>query len=314
MSRVQAFKLTVAAAIAACVVSACTVDADDPELPTGFAEAPGAADGLADPMFELVQEAERLAQEHPGRAIPPREGLVYGGDVSWPNCRPGIGIPERETKGLPMPTDEAEFVIIGLTNGPGYFMNPCLDVQVAWAKQHQMMTSVYSVISFPDDLQLARHGDEGPFDPTTPLGRLRNAGHAQGTFNMNSMRVVGVQSPAIWLDIEPVKDWEWSDDTAANVAVIEGAIRAYTDAGYRLGIYSVPSLWRNIAGTWSPGLPEWRSAGQTSREQALTRCDGDQHAFQGGEPILAQWWDDERDHNLTCPGVGAHLGRWFHQY
>src|SRR5687768_6976562 len=62
---------------------------------------------------------------------PPRtDGLVLGGDVSWPQCPEGMGIPERPTQGLPMPLPSARFVVLGLTNGPAFTPNPCLDDQV----------------------------------------------------------------------------------------------------------------------------------------------------------------------------------------
>ena len=37
-----------------------------------------------------------------------------------------MGIEHKETSGQPMPTEEAEYVVIGLTNGPGFHANPCL--------------------------------------------------------------------------------------------------------------------------------------------------------------------------------------------
>jgi hypothetical protein len=36
--------------------------------------------------------------------------------------------------------------------------------------------------------------------------------------------------------------------------------------------------------------------------------------FQGGPSVLGQWVEAGRDLNLTCPGISANLGRWFHQY
>ena len=61
------------------------------------------------------------------------------------------------------------------------------------------------------------------------------------------------------------------------------------------------------------GLPEWRAAGQTSRQEALDRC-GPDWRIQRGRAVLGQWVEQGRDQNITCPGVGADLGRWFQQY
>lgn len=300
--------------------------ATDDGAPPVSATSPGpAAESLAaaaeQQARELRERRRRRGQqearepETPRRqSIHPRDGPVTGADVSYPNCPKRMGIPQRETKNLPMPLPAAEFVIIGLTNGPGYFVNPCLAQQVAWAEQHDMMVAAYHVLSYPNPPQWQQYGDIGPYDASTRRGRLRNIGRAQALLGMNWMQRAGLVTPVVWLDVEPVSDWEWSDDTAANVAVITGAVRTYQRAGYRVGFYSVPSLWSGIAGDWGLGLPEWRSAGGTSRAQALTRCSGSRHSFQGGPAIIAQWWDDKRDHDVTCPGVAQHLGRWFHQY
>jgi hypothetical protein len=105
----------------------------------------------------------------------------------------------------------------------------------------------------------------------------------------------------------------WSPDTEANAAVIVGAARGYTDAGYRIGAYSTQALWQTVVGDLRFGIPEWRPAGQTSREEALRRCGADS-MFQGGDAVLGQWVEDGRDVDITCPGTSADMLRWFHQY
>ncbi len=66
----------------------------------------------------------------PGRTdeVGPR---TPGRDIGWPNCPPGLGIPERRTLGKPMPPARVRFVVVGLTNGPAFTPNPCLREQVA---------------------------------------------------------------------------------------------------------------------------------------------------------------------------------------
>ena len=96
-----------------------------------------------------------------------------------------------------MPTDEAEYVVIGLTNGPGFHANPCLADQVAWAKQRGLLVAAYSVISWPDEA------------PSEQYGGLREAGYAQAEFNVASMKAAGLDSPIVWLDVEQVPFYEW---------------------------------------------------------------------------------------------------------
>ena len=250
----------------------------------------------------------------PTSDIAPRDGEVLGGDVSWPQCPPGTGIPEKQGKGLPMPLPEAEFVVLGLTNGPGFTPNPCLADQVAWAKANDVLVSVYAVSSYPSAETVKKYGADGPYDATDRLGKLRNVGYQQARFNIGTMGQVGVVSPIVWIDVEPVPNFDWSTDLKANAAVIEGVARGYADAGFAIGVYSTPHLYRRVVGDLSlGGVPEWRAAGQTSRDEALNRC-GPDWSIQGGTAVMGQWVEQQRDLNLTCPGIAADLGRWFHRF
>ncbi len=273
--------------------------ASEPVLPT----APPVDEAELQRQEELVQLAA-AAQEQAALLnaqeddVPPREGPVIGADISWPQCPPGLGIEHKETSGQPMPTDEAEYVVVGLTNGPGFHANPCLADQVAWVKERGLLIAAYSVISWPDEAAQTEHGG------------LRGAGYAQAQFNIASMKESGLESPLVWLDVEQVPFYEWSADTAANAEVVVGAAQGYLDAGYRVGVYSTPYIWESLVGDLSLRLPEWRAAGQTSQAEALDRC-GRDWSIQGGEAVLGQWVQDGRDKNVTCPGIAEHLARWF---
>jgi hypothetical protein len=271
----------------------------------------GDAGDPGDEASELAEMAESVAGEQ--GEIPARIEPVQGADISWPQCPKGMGIPEKRTQGAPMPVPEAEFVVIGLTNGPGFTPNPCLEDQVAWVEERELMAAAYAVASYPDADTLETYGRDGPYRGGSRLGRLKNVGYQQARYNVASMVEVGLRTPAVWIDVEPVTGFEWSTDKRANAAVVEGAARAYTEAGYTIGVYSTPYLWDTVVGSFSLGVPEWRAAGQTSREEALRRC-RDRWSIQGGDAVLGQWVADDRDHNVTCPGVEADLGTWFHQY
>ncbi len=268
----------------------------------------------ASPRDDLADLAEKQATQSPAQRPPTGSGEpVLGADISWPQCPEGLGIPQKRTLGAPMPIDAAEYVVIGLTNGPGFYPNPCLAEQVAWVRDRRLMAAAYAVASYPDADTLARYGGDGPFDGSTSAGALRNTGYQQARFNIASMRAAGFESPIVWVDVEPVPDFEWSSDVVANAAVVVGAVRGYEDAGYDVGVYSTPYLWEGVVGDLSLGVPEWRAAGQTSREEALERC-GPDWVIQGGPAVLGQWVEIGRDMNVTCPGISTDLGRWFHQY
>ena len=57
----------------------------------------------------------------------------------------GLGIPSRRTQGKPMPPASARFVVVGLTNGPAFHPNPCLEEQVAFARLQHLWTAAYAV-------------------------------------------------------------------------------------------------------------------------------------------------------------------------
>ncbi len=256
---------------------------------------------------DLAAEAEAAAR---GNAKAPRR--LLGADASWPQCPKGMGIPEKRTQGQPMPTDAAEFVVLGLTNGPSFTPNPCLADQVDWVRERGLMAAAYAVVSYPDRATLAELGDDGPYDDSSRLGALRNVGHQAALFNLATMERAGLTSPIVWIDVEPVTHFEWSADPVANSAVVEGVVRGYTEAGLEIGFYSTPLLWETVVGNARFGGPEWRAAGETSMKEALRRC-RDDWSFQGGPAVMGQWVEDNRDRNVTCPGVAA-PSRWFHQY
>ncbi|WP_300677386.1 hypothetical protein [Nocardioides sp.] len=229
---------------------------------------------------------------------------IEGADVSWPQCPKGMGIPERRTLGSPMPLDSARFVLFGLTNGPGNTSNPCLADQVAWARARHLAVAAYSVISWPSADQLRTHGSPA------------KAGYAQAMANIATLKAAGLTTPSIWLDVEPVPDFDWPSGAGAlakNAAVVRAAAQAYADQGFQVGVYSTTALWRRVVGDLSLGLREWRAAGHTSRAEALVRC-GPERSIQGGTAVLTQWVEAGRDRNVTCPGEAASVALWFHQY
>jgi hypothetical protein len=227
-----------------------------------------------------------------------------GRDVSWPNCPRGMGIPQRLTLGKPMPPPGARYVLIGLTNGPAFYPNPCLRDQVAYARAHRLWASAYAVVTYPTPSQLVAYGADGPSTQGGLAGRLWNTGWAQARRNVAHMRAAGLQPPTVWVDVEPVRPpAPWSPDVLANRAVLEGAIAAYRKAGLQVGVYSTPYLWRSVVGDVDYGFPEWRAAGPTSMRAALAVCAGAD--IQGGAPVIGQRSSVEEDFDVLCPGRPA---------
>jgi hypothetical protein len=239
----------------------------------------------------------------PAVAADPYGIPVKGADASWPNCPKGMGIPSRRTKGLPMPRADAKFVILGLTNGPGFYPNPCIVRQVNWARQRGIWVGTYAMTTFPKPKQIRTYGAEGPWEPAGAGNRLRNAGYAQAQFNVATMERAGLTNTFIWVDVEPYPVAPWTSSQKRNKAVLDGVLRGYRDAGLDVGFYTSPGPWRDIIGSARYGLPEWRTAGghpwsNTDYSDARRMCRVT--SVQGGPILVAQWWDTKRDHDLLC--------------
>ena len=291
-------------------VAGCT---DDPES-TEDAPASDAPRSLA-PKRTVTPLPTKPEPTPTARTTPPSAPRppVIGADMSWPQCPKGMGIPEKRSQGSPLPLDSAAYVILGLTNGPGFTPNPCLPDMVDWVRERDLLVAAYAVGSFPDAPTVATYGGLGPFDGSTEEGALANTGYQQARFNVTSMLRTGLETPVVWIDVEPVPDFEWSADLEANAAVVRGLARGYRSAGYRIGVYSTPLLWEGVVGDLALGVPEWRAAGQTSMAEALDRCGAD-WVIQGGPGVLGQWVEDNRDRNVTCPGTADEMDEWFHRY
>jgi hypothetical protein len=237
-----------------------------------------------------------------------------GNDVSWPQCPKGMGIPSRRSEGQPMPTTAGRFVVIGLTNGPGFSPNPCLASQVAFAEKRHLYTAAYAMTTHPTEDQVTTYGRKGPFRGSDRLTRLRNTGYAQAELNVTNLRAAGLTTPIIWIDVEPYRVRPWSKSITGNRAVIQGVRLAYEREGFRVGYYSTRYLWKGILGSQRSRLPEWRATGHGSKRNARAACSAG--SFQGGAAAMGQWVYQNRDWNVVCPGFdsASQLRRYFHKY
>ena len=234
-------------------------------------------------------------------------GGVRGGDISWPNCPKGMGVPGRRTQGLPLPLSDAQFFVIGLTNGRAFTRNPCLASQLEAARTRGVLASAYTMLSYPNRAERARHGAAGPFGTATYADRIANVGHAQASFALDTMAAAGFASPFVWIDVEPRAERRWSRTVANNQALIRGALRAAADRGIGSGIYTYALAWRQITGglqldvpLWAPGHSRARTFARKQR-QTIASCA--RTSFIGGPLVMTQWVWRNRDHDVTCPAI-----------
>jgi hypothetical protein len=243
-----------------------------------------------------------LAAATPVAVAVARHPVVQGADISWPNCPKGEGIPSRRSKGEPMPKPSARFVVLGLTNGPGFHPNPCLANQLAWVNSHDRLIGAYALTTYPGPRELRRYGSTGPYPAGASHAAQRNTGYAEATYNVETMSTVGLHVAMIWVDVEPYPTSPWTHHHAANRAVVTGMIRGYRDAGYQVGLYTYANGWRQVVGRWRlPKIPTWSTIGPGTAALAQKSCT---HGPSGGQTWLAQWWRNKRhDFDLICPGT-----------
>jgi hypothetical protein len=229
-----------------------------------------------------------------------RADTMFGHDISWPQCSSADG-----GYGLPMPPEQSDFVIVGLTRGRAFTENPCLADQVRWARDHDKPNHAYAMGTFPTPSQLEAHGDDGPWE-STRAGQLRNVGYAAAEFAVESMDSLDWHPPMVWIDVEarPAQPWPIGSPAREeeNRFVLEGLMRGLEDNGFAYGLYSYAAGWREITGNWDlPSVPVWATAGRLEHpDEALERCS--QRSFSGGPVHIAQWYDDTRDYDRTCSG------------
>jgi hypothetical protein len=230
-----------------------------------------------------------------------RQSLVRGADISWPECPKGVGIPGRRGKGEPLPATSDTFVIVGLTNGPGFHPNPCIGSELRWARRHHMQVGAYAMTTYPNRRERKKFALTGPFT-TQSHAALRNAGYAEAIFNQRTIAAHHLAVPLVWVDVEPYAPWApWSTNKIANRAVVSGVVRGYHDLGYQVGLYTYANGWAQTVGDWRlRSIPTWSTAGQGNPRWALKLCTT---GPSGGPTMVAQWYDPHRDYDILCPSA-----------
>lgn len=229
-------------------------------------------------------------------ALPPLNSVFTGNDASWPNCPLGMGTAARPTEGKPMPDAGAGFAILGVTNGPGFTTNPCLRAQVLSLQARHLWTGAYAVASYPSRSQFVAYGGT----TGTMNQRLYRVGATQANSSIRAMRAAGLRTPMLWVDVETVGGFPWSATTSSNNAFLNGVMAAYRGAGLRVGIYTYRGAWRAITGSRYLPVPTWVPSGLSTRASALAKCTG---SPTGGAVWMGQWVANQRDYDVTCPGV-----------
>jgi len=233
----------------------------------------GQTTSTADPSFStgpppppLLASAPKLQPwpRPPAASVPP-----LGYDVSHPQCH----------RALPA---DGGFAIVGVTGGHPFSSNGCVGEQLAWAvRKHGH--AVYVNSGFP-----------GTGDPVAYGTSVANDAVARE--HLQTTRGTAVW----WLDVETANTW--AGTTQQNATVLDAMASRLQQLGVRVGIYSTPEMWFEIAGDWSPGLPVWYATGPGTAQTASAAC---ARSFAGSPAAVVQWVQKTAlgvfDHNMVCP-------------
>ena len=232
---------------------------------------------------------------------------TYGYDISFPQ----LGGPYPSAYAAPSQTNSlvSTFGIIGVTGGRAYSQNPFLAAQYRWVTGYNsapLTPAFYINLNYavgttaPNGLT----GPKGNCAPSDMACVAYNYGYNAAQRDFAYATSEKVKSSSWWLDIETANSW--SDDTSLNDQVIQGAIDYLSKQYYSptqkiaVGIYSNPSMWKEIAGDFAPGLPVWFTAADSQQSMA-SYCSAD-HSFAGGTVTAVQYWSDGAfDLEYSCP-------------
>jgi len=275
-------RLMAAAIATVLVVAIAIVIVQEPRVPSSAAPprpVPSAASlpaAMQPPAAAPSAPAKKPAAAPAGVKVADHLSAAWGVDVSWPQCG-----------ALGMPKVAPGFVVVGINGGRPFTDNVCLAREVEWAKTRTGV-SAYLNIDAP------RGGDPAAYGRKVARDGLARVQRAH------------LSLPVVWLDVEVLN--HWSSSAAANVAVINGALRALQQRGVKAGIYSSGPMWQQITGGAQLNVPVWLATAVTDYRQLPQWCDT---GLGGKAAEMAQYvaWDGQQlvDVDVLCqkaiPGV-----------
>ncbi len=204
------------------------------------------------------------------------QSSTRGYDISWPQCEGAY------------PATRFDFGIVGVTGGKAYTRNPCLASEYAWARRATASApSVYMNLNYG----LTR----GRCARNDTACQAYDYGYWAARSALRYAQAQGVGPTTWWLDVE--MENTWSRNTSLNAQVIRGALTYLNRQGLVAGIYSTPYQWAVIAGSYSPGVPNWAGGAPSSSPAAFCRS---AQAFGGGSVWLTQYAHGNYDGDFAC--------------
>ncbi len=232
------------------------------------------------------------------------------------------------------PVDRFGFAVVGVNRGKAFVHNSRLTSEYDWAHfASAVAPTIYMNINGPYGSTVAGHlstPKNCSHATSTPASDFTPTVASRGTeqypepsvceaynygYNAAQDAYAYAQSSKVldtfwWLDVEEANSW--SANPAVNDAVIQGALDYLNKQGLKAGIYSVPYMWREIAGAgFTPTervngtafpVPTWFPIGIATQVTATNACNTET-SFIPGSPIWVLQYELDHtaiDQNIAC--------------
>ncbi|HQU07899.1 MAG: hypothetical protein B7X04_02845 [Parcubacteria group bacterium 21-54-25] len=223
------------------------------------------------------------------------------------------------------PSIPFDFAVIGVSGGKAFVDNARLASEFSWSHfASRVRPTIYMNINAPYGSTVAGHIGSprtcpGVTDSSQAVAAANgepsacegyNYGYNAAKHAYAYAQANNVTAPLWWLDVEEANSW--SATTTVNDATIQGAIDYLNAQDVRVGIYSVPYMWRQIAGTdFAPtqtlntraeSTPTWFPIGITREVTALNAC-LTSDSFITGSPVWIIQYESSStavDQNISC--------------
>jgi len=222
---------------------------------------------------------------------------------------------------LSYPAESFGFAVVGVTGGKAFVHNSRISSEYQWTKfSAKTAATLYMNLNAPYGSTVVANIGAPKTCPARAAGSSAtsteptacegyNYGYNAAKDAYTYATGTGVTSSLWWLDIEEANSW--SVDTSANDTTIQGAIDYLNSKNIRVGIYSVPFMWKNIAGTYVPTqtigglpipIPTWFPIGITTIVGAINACSTISSFIPGSPVWVVQYEADSTavDQNVAC--------------
>ena len=220
------------------------------------------------------------------------------------------------------------FVVVGVTAGKAYTHNDRAHSEYSFAQFGSTRPTFYLNLNAPYGSTATSANMSAPHVCDALFGATTTSTSSGGTYPEPTIcasynygynaaknaysytKSTNISSPLWWLDIEDANSW--SPNVTVNDAVIQGAIDYLNSNSIRVGIYSVPYMWSNIAGdSFSPiqslsgtsaTTPTWFPIGIATEVKALNACFYSSSLIPNSPAWIIQYEEDSTsvDQNIAC--------------